>query len=434
MVEILPVIPLAKRRPISKRIGLRLVHPDHKDAVFAIKFSSDDSKVLANTMPKNTIQIWDARTGRQLVAIDTPDEVKGVENFIVPTEDFSRLYTYVATRGKVERIKVDDTYGNKYEYPESRIQVWRTSDGKLLEEIRSSPPGRIGYLLQTPDKKYLFSRTMKSGTWTGQPPVVGRFLDLANHQWKDLPESFDFPVFSNDSQLMAFFIGLEPEEEYDNLISLSHFPSFEELNKINLPDGVHLGSTLIFSDSNRYLIADYRTYERKNIWNKWKTNVACFDIETGKEVGNYRFPYDNDSPLEAEQLAKDTTLLLVTWRENPKKLIALDIPQMSVKWEVEVGDFKIVREPVISPNGNFLAVICTPNFEIEAVGRDQEVDWDLIPQPQMKLFDCQTGALLETMDLPVGANGLVFSNGGKSAAIGAVGSVYFVDFSDLMSQ
>lgn len=413
---------------------MRLIHPDHKDAVFGIQFSSDDSKIVANTYPKNTIQIWDVQTGQQLVAIDAPDEANSPEHFVVSTSDFSKLFTYVATSGIVERVKVDDTYGNKYEYPESRIQVWRTNDGKLLEEIPSVPPGRISYLLQTPDKKYLCSFAMKSGTWFGNPPLVGQVLDLAKNQWSDLPEPLDWPEFSTDSQLVGFFESSEPEGQYDKSVSLLHFPSLEELIRINLPDGVHLGSGLMFSDSRRYLIADYRTYERKNLWNKWKTNIACFDIESGKEIGNYRFPYDNDSPLRANRLVNDKSMFMIRWRENPKFLIALSVPEMTVNWEVEVGDFKTVREPIISPNGKFLAVICTPAFETKVAGRNQQVDWDLVPQPQMKLFDCQTGKLLETMDLPVGSNGLVFSHDGKSAAFGAVGSVYFVDFSDLPSE
>lgn len=433
-VEILPAIPLAVRRPISTRIGKRLIHPDHKDAVVGIQFSADDSKIVANTNPKNTIQIWDARTGQQLVTIDAPDEVNSQEHFVVSTSDFSKLYTYVATPGIVERVKVDDKYGNKYEYPESRIQVWRTSDGKLLEEIPSVPPGMIAYLRQTPDKKYLISFAMKSGTWFGPSPLAGRILDIAKNQWNDLPESVNAPEFSNDSQLVSFFESSEPEGSYDQSVSLLYFPSFEELTRINLPDGVHLGSGLMFSDSNRYLIADVRTYERKNMWNKWKTSVVCFDIESGKEIGHYRFPYDNDSPLQAKRLVSDKSMFMVTWRENPKRLIALNVPEMTVKWDVEVGDFKIVREPFISPNGKFLAVICAPAFEIKVARRSEHVDWDLVPQPQMKLFDCQSGELLETMDLPVGSSGLVFSHDGKTAAFGAVGSVYFVDFSDLVSE
>ncbi len=433
-VEILPAIPLATRRPISKRIGLRLVHPDHRDRVLGIQFSSDDTKIVANTYPKNTIQIWDVRTGQQLVTIETPDEDKSGQDICIPTADFSKLYTWVSTRGIDERVKVDGQYGIKAEYPESRIQVWQTIDGKLLEEIQSSPAGMITSLSQTPDKKYLCLFGNQSGTWVGNPPCIRRFLDLANNQWKDFPDLHDWPTFSCDSQMVAFFENSETDERYVKSISVSHFPSFKKLTRITLPDGFHAGNELTFSESKRFIIAEFRTYARQNILNKWNTSVVCFDIETGKEIGNYRFPYDNDSPLCAEHIIDNATLLMVTWRENPKKLIALNVPEMTVKWEAEIGDFNTVKSPIISPNNKFLAVICTPGSKYDEPRGDQDVDWDLVPQPQMKLFDCQTGELLETMDLPIGSNGLVFSNDGKTAAFGAVGSVYYVDFSDLMAK
>lgn len=423
----------AVRQSISKRIGMRLSHPDQNEPVWGVQFSADDTKVLANTYPKNKIQVWDAITGHPLSTIDTVDEVKGSASVVVPNADFTKLYTWVGSRGKRERIRVNGVDGFKVAYPESRIQVWQTNDGKLLEEFGSSTPGQISHLSFPPDKKFLWAYIRKSGTWFGSQPTVCRLLDPATNQWSDLPASVRFPTFSPDSQWMASFEVAPTDASYTQAILVSRFPTFSNLTRIELSEGIHSGECFLFDKANQFLIAQYRTYPRRDEWKISDITLARYDLNTGELVDTFRFPYTSASPLQASRLIDNRILAMTTWVNSPEKLITLDVAEMKVKWEVDLGDFEYVREPVVSPNNRFVAVICTPKSENNPSGEELP-NWDLLPLPQMKLYDCQTGELMETLELPVGSSGLVFSNDGRTAAIAAVGAIYFVDFANLLKN
>ncbi len=426
IVDILPAIPLAERRPVSRRIGQRFIHPDRDVAVFNVGFSPEGSRIIGSNYPKNTIQVWDSKTGEQLATIETPDELRGLD-FWKSNRDFSRLYTWEETVGESEVVQVDGQTATKAAYPESGISVWDISSGKLIETIQSSPPNQVLGLSITPRKTHLISLENLPGTFVDKRPQIHRMLNLETGEWTLLSDDISNPVIDNAEQRAVSFV---PDESgmYIAGISVVAFPSFSELQRLNLPPGVHGLGGIQITDDNNHLIVDFRTYERKGEFNKWKTTVLCIELETGKQVGKYDFPFDNDSPLIARDQLSNETIVLGTWRASPKRVIALQFPEMEPKWETELGDYVGVAPGLVSPDGQWTAFRCqVKSTALEAAGVGP-VDWDLVPQNELKIIGAD-GLLLETMVLPVGAMSLAISNDGKTAAVGALGSVYLLDLS-----
>jgi len=264
---------LAERRPVSKRIGQRLIHPDRNSMVSAVEFSEDGARIIGSTYPENNVQIWDADTGKQLLLINTPREYKSSDKFWEVTEDFSKMYTWVETRGDFERLKKDGKDGIKIAYPESGIQVWNLENGDLIEKIQADPPNQVRYLSISPNGKYMFSFENMSGTFFGDRKTIQRMMNVATGEWSTLDDgqTFNLVIDKHEKQIADF---VNDDTQYTIGISLKEFPSFQEMQTINLPPGIHRGNSIRFTEDNKHVLAEFRTYERKNIWNKWKTTGA----------------------------------------------------------------------------------------------------------------------------------------------------------------
>jgi hypothetical protein len=427
MVEVLPAIALAERRPHSRRLGQRLIHPDLDGLVSSIGFSPEGSRIIGSTYPTNMIQIWDSKSGEQLVTIETPGEGKGSAEFWKPNRDFSKLYAWVEGRTVIEAVRVNGQDANKMSFPDSAVYVWDTSDGKLIEKIQSSPPNQARSLTMTPRATHLISWENLAGTFVDERPRVQRMMNLESGDWTVLNDNLWVPEV-DDAEKRAVSFVTDASGQFATQISIMEFPSFKELRRLELPPGVHNPQNTLITADNNHAIVDFRTYERKGIWNKWKTTVLCIELETGKQVGKYDFPFDNDSALFAKSQMFDGTIVLNTWRANPKHAIALQLPGLVPIWETELGDYLNAASGVVSPDGQWIAILCQSKSTVLETAALGPVDWDLVPQNELKIIGVD-GSLLETMVLPVAARSLVISEDGKSAAIGALGSVYMLDLS-----
>ncbi len=429
----LEAIPLAERFPVSPRVGQRYVHPDRDDVVGSLEFSLDGSKLVGGTYPKNNLQIWDIGTGKQLTLIDTPDGYKSTSDFWSPSLDFSRFYTWHEGRPVVERLEVNGEPAVKKQYPDSRIQVWSSEDGRLLEEFQESPPNWIRLAQLSPGGDDLVTWEIPAGIWTAREPFVQRAFNLRDRQWRSLPGTWGPVTFADNSRKLATFASVDDNPDYADSIVIADFPGCDELRRIELPEGVHsIDGDPRFDETGSLLVAGFRTYERKNVWNKWQTTLASFDVETGEAIAAWRFPFDNDSPLPARQFTGRGTWMMVTLRNEMKKLIALKTPEMTIEWETDLGDFDYAERPVVAPDDRFVAVICTPGKLQHFPGKP--IDWNLATQPILMLFDCQSGALIEKAYLPVGSNRLTFSPDGQSAVFASVGGAYSIDLADLLAE
>ena len=257
-------------------------------------------------------------------------------------------------------------------------------------------------------------------------------MNLETGEWTVLSDGVLNPVVDHSEKRAAGFVHDE-SGMYVTGISVMEFPSFQEIRRLELPPGAHDSWGIHFTDDNEHLIVDVRTYERKGEFNKWKTTVLCIELESGEQVGKYEFPFDNDSPQLAVQQLSDGTVVLNTWRASPTRAIALQFPGLEPKWETELGDYLNAQPGLVSPDGQWIAfrgIVKSPYLVEAAAAVLGPADWDLdrMPQDELKIIGAD-GSLLETMVLPIGVRSLVISDDGKSAAIGALGSVYMIDLS-----
>ncbi len=99
-----------RRRPNEFRM-----HHDDEKAVSSVVFSSDSRKLLSSGCD-NTIRLWEAETGRQLLKITGSRDVQGFAGAV-----FSRDH------GSIISVSKDET-----------IQMWDAANGKLLASLKGS--------------------------------------------------------------------------------------------------------------------------------------------------------------------------------------------------------------------------------------------------------------------------------------------------------
>ena len=124
------------------------------------------------------------------------------------------------------------------------------------------------------------------------------------------------------------------------------------------------------------------------------------------------------------------TLVFSTWRASPAKLFAVTLPDLKPKWEVELSGCTFPNQSVLFDNGDKIAVICPTDFDLSAAAINHVVDWNLVPQNDLKIISSKNGTLLETITLPVAAETIAKSHDGQSFAIGCAGAAYKINLSE----
>lgn len=425
-VEVLPAASLATRRPLSPRIGDRLIHPDRDDQLQAVQFFDNDSKIIASNSQKNNLQVWGASTKNQIATIETPEEQKFSEQFWTVFQD-SKLLSYYQSRAKVESVEDGTRLGIQIAYPKSAIHVWNLNSGKLMEIIQSNPPNQIREFLVSPNQEFLITHEFGSGTFFGPQPDFVRMYEFATNEWIELPREIEFPVLISSDSRHAFALVENPKHDRALGIGIYRFPDFKLIRQIDMPPELIDGSQLMLSNDERFVIAAFKSYPQKDDRSQWYNTIASFEVATGKSIATYRFPVENDSPSFAHRHLDDGTLVYWNWKGETKNLVGLETPMLTKKWETKLGDYEVIRSARVEPGGKWIAVIGYPDDSKFGL-RNTKIDWELVPQTEMLVVN-EAGKVLEELILPAGASTIAFQKDGKSAALGGVGSVYLIDFS-----
>ena len=417
---------MAARRPLSPRIGDRLIHPDRDDQLQAVQFFDNDSKIIASNSQKNNLQVWSASTKNQIATIETPEELKFSDQFWTVSRD-SRLLSHYQSRAKVESVEDGTRLGVHVAYPKSAIHVWNLNSGKLMETIQSKPPNQIRDFLISPNQEFLITHEFASGTFFEAQPSFVRMYEFTTNEWIELPREIEFPVLLSSDSRHAFALVKNTEHDRTRGIGIYRFPDFKLIRQIDLPPGFIHGSQIMLSNDERYVMAELITYPQKDVWNEWRSTIASFEVETGKTIATFRLPAENDSPSFAHRQLDDGTLVYWNWKGKTKNLVGLETPMLTKKWETKLGDYALIRSACVEPGGKWIAAIGYPDDSRFGTHKT-EIDWELVPQSEMLIVD-ESGKVLEKMILPAGASTVTFRKDGKSAALSGVGSVYLMDFS-----
>lgn len=403
-------------------------HPDSKGQVSVFAVSPDGSRVFGSTYPDNTIQIWDGNSGDQLITIRTPREMKGDSNFLEISRDFSRLYGWIETDGNSEPTELDGQPATKIAYPESGLCVWDTQTGRQIEKIQNSPPTQFRGLDISPRKTHLFTWENLPGTFAGRRPHIQRMMNIETGEWTVLKGDLWIPVVDHSEKRVVCMI-VDDTGMYHTHISVMEFPSYREIYRLELPPGVHSSGYVQITEDDTHMLVDFRTYERMGVWSKWKTTILCIELESGKQVGTYKFPFDNDSPRFSTAQLANGSFVLTTWRASPARAIALKFPGLDPLWDLDLGDRRL-GAGYVSPDGQWVAFHCHRKWEteIESMPFSSSFDWNLVPQSELKIVGIN-GELLETMVMPVGSASLLINRDSRSGIVGALGAAWKIDFS-----
>ena len=401
-----------------------MIHIDRDAILTHIEVTNDGKKLLGSTYPNNNIQIWDTVSGRQLSSINTLREYKTRDVFWRASQDYSKIYCWIETKGASNRIREGNKSGVEISFPDSRIEVW-TIEGKMIRAIKNQPTTKFVGLRSSPDGRYLISSEEPSGKFFGKRPTINRIFDIEASKWEKF-KHVDMFEFSADSKLIAA-CDKNHLNQYTTGFSINRFPAMKLVRKIKFAKGLHRISSFQFLDDQKHIIVAYRTYDHKNTWNRWEMTLACYEINSGRKISSWKSPYANDSPTLALRQLSNGLLLLTTQQKKSKEVIALTTPDLKQKWNIELGECQYCNRIVTAPGGKWFAVVLQSKF-FPGVRRGS-IDWDLVPQNKMFVIDDQ-GRLLEKMIVPIGSKKLVFHPGTeKKAFLSAAGSVYKVDFS-----
>lgn len=427
MVEILPAIPLAERRPLSDRVGLPMIHPDREGVVGTVAISPDGKRIIGGTYPGNTIQTWDAETGKQLVTIETRREGKANSEFWTASRDFTKIYGWIETAGDSERVKVGGEYARKISYPDSGVFVWDIASGNVIDKFQYSPPTQFRYMSISPGETHMITNELMSGTFVDDQPYIRRMTNLKTREWIMMDDNVGVPFF-NQKGTQCLLFTLDEAKRNATGLSIQEFPSFRETSRAELPAGLYGGSSVLFTSDGKHVIVSIKRYERERDWKSFKTSIYCFELASGKQIGKYDYPFDNQSLRFASKQMSDGSLVITTGRDADNQIISLQVPEMVATWQVDMGDYAGVQGGKVSVEGEWAAFICQGASRTGETYISISSDLNLFPQPDLKIIG-KDGTLLETIVLPVGAVELELSDDGMTAAIGAQGAAYRIDLS-----
>ncbi len=129
--------------PVSKRLKDSLEFADKTKAtgpdssVVEIQFSPDGKQLIAGDYPGGTVHVWDVKSKRVLVTIETGKGYRGELQYFIVSPDWRTLFAPTLDRNrKFERVERDGKALNRWTFDDS-IRVFDLSTGRLAQSIRA---------------------------------------------------------------------------------------------------------------------------------------------------------------------------------------------------------------------------------------------------------------------------------------------------------
>jgi WD40 repeat protein len=417
VVSILPRIKGFKEEPVSNNLIASIIHPDHLAAVWNVEFSSDGSKLFTTGYPSGIVQIWDLSSKTELRRIGTPPGPRSFANYALLTPDWKTLFVPMQKR-TLNRIEQDGKRINLIEFTGS-IRVWDVSSGREKQSIRSSKdtgPGKT--TLSSTGRFLIWSESISHESSKPQPAAVTVVQELqSGHKWKLSDEPITYSVSRDEKTVI---VGVYKTKSSSPSIKLLNLMNGKELARIAHPRLNQDFSIGPISPDGK-LVAILLGSELGEPLETWLLDTRTLSLQ-GKLLGAAK---PNVAPMGGGIFNKDGSRFIRN--DGQGNVLSWNVATNKLESTFAFGG--MVRRPVLSPDGNLMAVAWMPPIDPE-LAENLDIDPQDLPQPRLTLIDLNGKRPQRVLVAPHGFLGdVAFSPDGKLLACGSAGAVHIFDLS-----
>lgn len=425
--------PGPKLEPVSSRLKQELIHPNRNTTLWETRFSPDGKRILAGDYPEGVVVVWDVSSGKQLTAIETGYAYRGGGEFFSVSPDWQTLFVSREKR-KIERVEKDSKRLLKWTF-DGEVRQWNLNTGKQIRVYKHDPPRNIIWTQLSPDGKKLITYDELPGIYNGSAKRATSIWEVQTGKFFQLPDGLQSGgKFSKDGQKIA--TNTVDDEGYAHDLKVFDLVTGTETLSIPIQQARVWVSIRGFSPDGRMVVGTYQVFKEAKKWDNYQSCLKWWDTATGKEVASFAlkpnegFGYAGFSP--------DGRILVVNQNQNEgAQLILYSVrdktPQHTVLLGKKTTEGRVLmRQPVFSPDGKWLAVI-TQVFPESPSGSEPDVQD--VPQARIHLIEVASGEIRETLiSSPAFTIACFFSPDGKTLATGGLGRVLLWDVADLADQ
>ncbi|MCA9146440.1 MAG: WD40 repeat domain-containing protein [Planctomycetales bacterium] len=411
-----------KLEPVSQRLMGSLQHPNRKGILHGLRYSPDGRRLIAGDYPGGVVQVWDTEFGKQLTKIETGYGFRGTAEYFSLAPEWSSIYVSRDKRS-FSRIEKDGKQMIRWEF-DGDIRAWDLASGELRETFKHDPPRNIVAMKLSPDGSTIVTVDELPGEFEGRAPRAGSLWNVRSKQYRPLPDWFRFyGEFAPDSKTMA--VTTEDAQSYTTALKVIDLTTAEEKLSIPVIDGFTQLNIGQCTPDGQSWIGSARVFPVRNNWQSWESSLKIWDAASGDEVAS--FVLDEKSSNFLYEVSPDGRILVATnMMGDIAKLYLFDLPNRMLLKTIILGEQIIVRKPVFSPDGNWIAVIT--QVVPEELRRSNFVDAQDLPQPRIHLVEVAAAAVRETIVAPQAvAASACFSPDGNTLATGGNGKVLLWD-------
>jgi WD40 repeat protein len=416
--------PGIKPEAVSKRLRQTLQHPTRDGMMVGLRYSPDGKRIIAGDYPGGVVQLWEVESGKQLTKIETGYGYRGSYGYFFLTPDWSTMLVPQEMR-KGTRFERDGKKLLRWDM-DGGVRSWNVATGQLLDSYKQDPPRNVRGMGLSPDGRTFATYEELPGESEGAPKRGSSLWDVATKRYRPLPDGVSFAdAFSPDGRLIACI--RSDDDGMASAIEMVDTSTSMIVRTTPVKDknsGVSLDG---FTPNGRLLLVRAMRFPAKKDFSTYQASLQLLDVATGHEAASIpapepklQFGYCTFSP--------DGRTLAAGLMDSHSKILLLDVPNFRVAKTIDFGTKTLVREPVFSPDGRWLAVV-TQAFTDPPI-RDPSPD--ATPQARIHLIDVASGEIRELLIAPPGfPASACFSPDGKTLATGGRGKVHLWDVSDL---
>jgi WD40 repeat protein len=338
--------PGSKPEPVSPRLIKTLIHTDRRGLIGTVLFAPDGKWIAGCGLSgQGGVQIWDAASGKQLRNLSFPEDYNSQDEPLPMHPDGHTLYVPIY-REQSTRITKDGHPAIRREV-DGEIQVWNLATGRKLPPLKHTPPRGVRGVALSSDGNWLAAVERRvNDDRTGIRDVLVLW-DVQSRTSHDLAEEglrHVGPRFAPDGKTLAApFVDSETKRS-----ALALWDVAGGKRRTILHSGNDYYGVPIFSPDGRSVAVDLILPKGQ------PPEVRLWEIATGKEIGTFTAPKE---ALSFNQLAfSPDGRRLAASTEAGGKVFLYDVQARKFVWVQDVEKNRLLRDPVFSPDGKWLAV------------------------------------------------------------------------------